>query len=72
MWPPSSCQDGSKFSAVAKSPTQAARPTGDSSKRGGIRAGMKQLDENAHQRRIAKNDSGVRLAPGTIFEVAMA
>src|ERR1700722_16554354 len=30
--------------------------------RGGIRAGMKQFDENAHQRRIAKNDSGIGLS----------
>ena len=67
MWPPSSCQIGSRFSAVAKRPNHAAQPTGFRQQPSHGHVGMKQRGENLHERRNSQQYVGVRLRVGNDF-----
>ena len=72
MCPPSSCQSGSRFSAVANNPTHAARPTGGSSSQFGSASRMRQRDKNRISGGLPKTIAAFVCTPGTIFALAIA
>ena len=71
MWPPSSCAAGRRLSEVAKSPTQAARPTGWRRRLATGVCGIEDRRERAKNQRRAEDGADTRRVGKFGYEFCM-